>query len=663
MKRFASLLFAALFLLSCCLSPLQAEGLVYDINGELRVDLGYPSPSRPQPSDLGFEEVTSENGESFITWVEYDFRYRIDAEYIQDTSAMHQQSQIPENPYLIGEDLQAAHEQLLAEVRDSQAYQYFVSQVDIKENLICKQGYYKGETNEAGEPHGQGTWVYMSFDNLPLLREEDLGQVHLTEEDLQPHKFAYVGEWEDGKIQGDGALLSYDEEAESWRVIHVGFYDFFTIQASGDYFFENGASYRGQFVHGVPWGEGAMFYNYLLTYEGYWFLGQAHGLGTLHLAGSDDLVTGIFQDGLYITDDYIYYKSGIYYQGEQKNRLPHGKGTMHYTDGYYEGDWVEGKRQGQGKLYLNSGLSYEGAWQDDKPSGEGVYDKLDFICLGNFEDWSLHGQGKMTLPDGSLICEGEFQEGQLIEGDRVYFDSGTIYEGDIKDGAITGQGKIYIFTEGQTFLFKEGEFVDGVLHGQGSLHFVGDHHREGEWKNGVLHGKGLYRQGDNKIYEGEFVEGQMQGQGTYWMGPDERFEGEFNFSDRYAKGSYYRDGQLVSEGEHMTILLRSPEGEALIVKPHGQAKLYQPDGELEYEGEFSEGSYSGHGTLYLPEGERYEGEFQNGLFEGEGTLWYTDGTYKGEWQAGMRHGYGELTHLDGSPWLVGNWLNDMFLGQ
>ena len=28
----------------------------------------------------------------------------------------------------------------------------------------------------------------------------------------------------------------------------------------------------------------------------------------------------------------------------------HGKGLMKYTDGYYEGDWVNDKREGKGKF-------------------------------------------------------------------------------------------------------------------------------------------------------------------------------------------------------------------------------------------------------------------------------------------------------------------------
>lgn len=45
----------------------------------------------------------------------------------------------------------------------------------------------------------------------------------------------------------------------------------------------------------------------------------------------------------------MYYKNGGEHEGEWKDGLRDGKGTMQYPNGdKYEGDWKENKRDGQG---------------------------------------------------------------------------------------------------------------------------------------------------------------------------------------------------------------------------------------------------------------------------------------------------------------------------
>ena len=37
-----------------------------------------------------------------------------------------------------------------------------------------------------------------------------------------------------------------------------------------------------------------------------------------------------------------------------------------YDNGYYEGNWVDGKRNGLGTLYYNDGTYKYGYWEDDE---------------------------------------------------------------------------------------------------------------------------------------------------------------------------------------------------------------------------------------------------------------------------------------------------------
>lgn len=54
--------------------------------------------------------------------------------------------------------------------------------------------------------------------------------------------------------------------------------------------------------------------------------------------------------------------------------MKNGAGRFYYQDGgMYDGNWVEGKMHGIGRLYYQSGkLAYEGEWKADQFWGAGV---------------------------------------------------------------------------------------------------------------------------------------------------------------------------------------------------------------------------------------------------------------------------------------------------
>ena len=64
------------------------------------------------------------------------------------------------------------------------------------------------------------------------------------------------------------------------------------------------------------------------------------------------------------------YQNGDSYEGDWVNGKRDGKGKMIYANGdAYEGDWVNGK----GKMIYANGDSYEGDWLNDKRDGKGKY--------------------------------------------------------------------------------------------------------------------------------------------------------------------------------------------------------------------------------------------------------------------------------------------------
>ena len=78
-----------------------------------------------------------------------------------------------------------------------------------------------------------------------------------------------------------------------------------------------------------------------------------------------------------------------------------------YEDGYYDGESVDGKRQGHGILYNNhGGVVYDGMWLNDKK----------------------HGKGRLYNGNGKLQYEGFFKEGYRDGKGTEFFESGKTEE-------------------------------------------------------------------------------------------------------------------------------------------------------------------------------------------------------------------------------------------
>lgn len=66
--------------------------------------------------------------------------------------------------------------------------------------------------------------------------------------------------------------------------------------------------------------------------------------------------------------------SGIKYEGEWKNGLRHGRGTLAYPDNYtYVGEWENNRMHGQGIKTFSNGSRYEGKWKNGHQHGHGIF--------------------------------------------------------------------------------------------------------------------------------------------------------------------------------------------------------------------------------------------------------------------------------------------------
>ncbi|MCZ4263453.1 2-isopropylmalate synthase, partial [Limimaricola sp. G21655-S1] len=77
----------------------------------------------------------------------------------------------------------------------------------------------------------------------------------------------------------------------------------------------------------------------------------------------------------------------------------------------YEGEWVAGVIEGEGKATYANGAIYEGSFKNAKNDGQGVMTSPEgYRYEGGWKDSLRHGEAKVTYADGS-VYEGEFANG------------------------------------------------------------------------------------------------------------------------------------------------------------------------------------------------------------------------------------------------------------
>lgn len=248
------------------------------------------------------------------------------------------------------------------------------------------------------------------------------------------------------------------------------------------------------------------------------------------------------------------------------------------------------------------------------------------VYEGEMIDGVITGQGRMRWTNGDRY-EGSFENG-LFHGQGKYEGvDGSSYQGEYVKGAITGTGTM-IYADGQQYT---GELLYGRMHGRGVLKSHGTLY-EGEFFEGNFNGEGEYTDKEGNSYRGQFLDGIFQGQGAYAGIDGRRYEGEFvnwvlsgwgthsdskgtSYEGDFKNWIYHGEGKLTDhKGNHFSG--RFQDG-----KLYGEAKYVGKNG-VTYEGEFDRGMYSGTGKLTTDKGDVYQGEFEFGRYHGKGTLTY-----------------------------------------
>lgn len=112
-----------------------------------------------------------------------------------------------------------------------------------------------------------------------------------------------------------------------------------------------------------------------------------------------------------------------------------GRGVWAAPDGErYAGDFVGGRRHGDGRLSLSNGDFYVGTFRDGQFDGRGTYVWADGdLYVGEVRDGAPHGDGVRTEGDGGVYT-GEFVGGHRHGAGTVRRADGTVWVGVWADG-------------------------------------------------------------------------------------------------------------------------------------------------------------------------------------------------------------------------------------
>ena len=240
------------------------------------------------------------------------------------------------------------------------------------------------------------------------------------------------------------------------------------------------------------------------------------------------------------------YSNGSY-EGEMKDGEPHGFGTYRWNDGdIYTGEYVNGVRHGKGKFVFASGNYYDGEWANEKYHGHGIYHWSDGDEFeGEWKNGKRHGEGKWTYADGRYYT-GVWENGESISSSSIVYPSSS---GNTASASIAKVERV-VFDNGDVY---EGEMVDGFRHGKGKYTWANGNEYEGDWVRGKRTGYGVYKSYDkNEIKGGTFVsyiyEGEWKNSEKHGRGVAKGYEVFHHFGHVYMDWSY--DGEWVADNRH-----------------------------------------------------------------------------------------------------------------
>lgn len=256
------------------------------------------------------------------------------------------------------------------------------------------------------------------------------------------------------------------------------------FHGKGKFVGPDGTIYTGEFLNGEPNGHGVTEWPDGSRYEGEYLAGKSHGHGT-HVYADGDRYTGEFVADALQGEGRMEYATGRVDEGQWKADKLHGTCKIAYANhDLYSGTCVSGEPSGHGRFESPADeLIYEGAFVDGRFQGEGRLTSAGYAYEGAFLDSKRHGHGKEIL------------------------ESGEQYEGDFRRGLRNGHGVLHTTAPDGTAVVCDCTFKDGIMQGKGKLQ-IGKQTLEGDFSSGVFQ-RGVIHTEDGRTLEVDVDAGRI----------------------------------------------------------------------------------------------------------------------------------------------------------
>ena len=216
----------------------------------------------------------------------------------------------------------------------------------------------------------------------------------------------------------------------------------------------------------------------------------------------------------------------------------------------FDGQMLEGKRNGKGRMVWASGQTYDGDWRDDVAVGEGA---MAFVNGDRYQGQVRDGMPAGPRPEAvrqRRHLRGPVRQRHCRRRRRATREKdGSRYTGQWKSGIKQGRGKS-VWATGQSY---DGDWVADKPEGKGIITFANGDRYEGQVSNGLPQGKGVKIFASQDRYEGGFAQGEAQGEGAYRWKNGDVYAGSWQKGKKVGTGRYrwasgdYWEGEFVDD--------------------------------------------------------------------------------------------------------------------
>jgi hypothetical protein len=304
-----------------------------------------------------------------------------------------------------------------------------------------------------------------------------------------------------------------------------------------------------------------------------------------------------------------------YYVGELNSitKLPEGFGTCTKKYIKYTGEWLNGLPYGRGiSIYKNP-----------------TFSQLYYYNDTTFDEFKY---------------EGDFNKGMFNGKGILKKNNLKIYEGEFKNGSITGYG--FIFNKNNDVLYK-GYLLNGKFNGKGILYnSFNKIIYEGDWICGLKEGYGkLYNLNVSEsepLYIGYFKKNEYNGLGNF-NNKNEKRIGKFENNKQIEHGTF-EDENKKYIGMFKNNLFNGYGNLYWYSNKNNNIKLFN------YSGFFLNNNMDGNGFIEYNNNDTYRGEFKNGFKNGKGIYYNSLNKYNINciWENDLKNGKGTITYCDGT---------------